>query len=161
MAITDDCKTIPTFENDFIGSNCFDKFFMRWANRIIDYINKYKSLDDADQCVKMYDYLSSDKIARKLESTIEYMQSKNKDFNYKDQMLMVVLRTFKWEISVVIFWGLLAEIFAITNLFYSSFFIRWLEEDGAKWEGYLYAFGFIAFVYIAQLFRVNYFFNGN
>lgn len=77
-----------------------------------------------------------------METILEEMKTKPENFNVKSNMLWLVLRTFKSHIAFVVIWGLIAEIIAITNLFLSSLFVRWLEERGPVWEGYLYAFLF-------------------
>lgn len=58
-------------------------------------------------------------------------------------------------------WGLFAEILAVSNLFFTSFFLTWLQEDRPAWEGYVYTFVFCLMFYFSQLFRVNYFFASN
>ena len=151
----------PTFKDDYVKSSCLSKLFLNWSISIMSYINRHKSLDDASQCPKMPEEVNSEHVVTKMEQALDEMVKKNPDFDYKNQMLYLLLRTFKWQISTVVFWGLMAEMVAITNLFFSSFFVKWLEEDGDEWAGYLYALGFVCLVYISQLFRVQYFFGAN
>ena len=103
-------------------------------------------------------------------NTTKYMQevldgmvrkSKSEKFNYKNNMMKLVLKTYWKKIVVVILWGILTELLGVFNLFYTSYFVEWLQEGEDDYLGYVYGLSFCALVYAMQLFRVNYFFGAN
>jgi len=159
-AVAQDRENV-TFERDYVDSPWWSKFWMSWAIPIIKYVNKHESLDDASQVAKMPDVDSSERTTKRMEDILERMESKNENFDYRGNMLWLVLQTFKGTILKVVIWGLAAELCGTFNLFFSSFFVNWLQNEGEDYEGYLYALGFVLLFYITQLFRVNYFFNSN
>lgn len=150
-----------TFENAYINSSWYDKVWMRWASDLMSYINKHQSLQDASQCAKMPESVKANTITTQMENILHEMESKSDNFDYKNNMLKLVLKTFKWHIALVVMWGMMAELLAVFNLWFTSFFVNWLQGDGDAWEGYLYALIFCLLFYIVQTFRVNYFFAAN
>jgi hypothetical protein len=110
----------------------------------------------------MPDSASSERVTKQMEDILESMIEKCKgEFDYQKNMVRLILKTFKCDIVSVIFFGLMAELFSIINLFFTSFFVKWIREDRDAWEGYIYAIGFVLIFYTAQTFRVNYFFRAN
>ena len=76
-------------------------------------------------------------------------------------MTTVIIKAFKWQIIKTVIFGTAGELFAVTNLFFTSFFISWLQSGTEKWLGFVYALVFCMIFYIQQLNRVYYFFWAN
>jgi ABC-type bacteriocin/lantibiotic exporter with double-glycine peptidase domain len=152
---------LPSFENDYVDASWYSKFWMSWGWKIMMHINRTGSLEDPTQCVKMEEKDSSNDITLKLEANLDKMKEGKETFSYENSMLKLVLKTFKKQICIVIIWGLLAELIGVSTLFYSSYFVKWLRDDGEKYLGYIYGLSFVILVYVMQLFRVNYFLKAN
>ena len=111
----------------------------------------------------MHEHHNSINLTNKMEAIMEEMKAnwKEEKFDYKNKMSIVVLKTFKWDILETIMFGLTGELLAIENLFFTSFFISWLQSGTEKWVGFVYALIFWGVFYLQQLNRVKYFFWSN
>lgn len=65
----------PDFVNDYVESSWFEKLWMSWGYRMLTHINKFKTLDDPNKCIKMPDSFDTECTTQRMEDILEGMKN--------------------------------------------------------------------------------------
>ena len=152
-----DKKARETFNDDFKNSGFFSEMLFSYVRGVIAYVYQHKTLHDVKQCVDQPEKESTDRLSNKFLENLQGRIDKG-NFDYKYGVIKLVFQTFKEGIFKVCFYGTVAEILSVINLFVTSFFISWLQDDDEEdWVGFLYTIIISLTVLIALAFRHRYF----